>query len=171
MSRDVISHTFANWLDWLRSWNKKSWLTCCWVQISNRFLQLMVQVHKECLWHLLVAVPDSHGVATVNRGDALILPCHLPPSANVTWVHLEKLSRPNFFMYRSGKVDMYLKYRVKVIDPTAGNFSLLHSNVQKDDAGRYICCQENTACSDQIIQFFYTVFVNGMCECLSWSAV
>ena len=111
---------------------------------------------------MLLAVPDSQGVVTLNRGDALILPCHASPFANVTWLHLEKPSVPKFFMYRNGKVDFALQYRVKVSNATTGDYSLIHHNIQKDDAGRYMCCLENTACSDQMLQFIYTVYVNGM---------
>jgi len=65
-------------------------------------------------------------------------------------------------MYIDGKVDFALKYRVSISNPSAGNFSLLHQKIQKDDAGRYICCLENTACSGQMLQYSYTVYVNGL---------
>jgi len=91
-----------------------------------------------------------------------MLPCHASSTSSVTWLHLEKPSVPIFFMYIDGKVDFALKYRVSISNPSAGNFSLLHQKIQKDDAGRYICCLENTACSGQMLQYSYTVYVNGL---------
>ena len=64
-------------------------------------------------------------------------------------------------MYSNGEVDFALQYRVNVSNPSAGDYSLIHYNIQKDDAGRYVCCLENTACSGQMLQYIYTVYVNG----------
>jgi len=112
--------------------------------------------------YLLLAVPDSQGVVTVDRGDTLILPCHMSPQSTVIWLHLEKPSIPVFLMYYRGAVDYYLQQRVNVSNPRAGDFSLIHFNIQKDDAGRYMCCQESRSCIHQKLQFVYTVYVNGM---------
>jgi len=65
-------------------------------------------------------------------------------------------------MYMNGQVDSALRYRVSVGNPSAGNYSLIHKNIQKDDAGRYLCCLENVACSGQMLQYIYTVYVNGL---------
>jgi len=114
---------------------------------------------------LFSVIPDSQGVVTVNKGDALMLPCHTTSStslSSVTWLHLEKPSVPVFFMYLNGEVDFALKYRVNVSNPAAGDYSLIHYNIQKDDAGRYLCCLENTACSGQMMKYIYTVYVNGL---------
>jgi len=90
-----------------------------------------------------------------------MLPCHASLASSVTWLHLEKPSVSLFFMYSSGEVDFALQYRVNVSNPSAGDYSLIHYNIQKDDAGRYVCCLENTACSGQMLQYIYTVYVNG----------
>jgi len=110
----------------------------------------------------VLSVPDLQGVVTVNRGDALMLPCHVSSSSSVTWLHLEKPSVSLFFMYSNGEVDFALQYRVNISNPAGGDYSLIHHNIQKDDAGRYMCCLENAACSGQMLQYIYTVYVNGL---------
>jgi len=124
--------------------------------------QAIVNLH-----YLFSVVPDSQGIVTVNRGDELMLPCHTSSAtSSVTWLHLEKPSVPLFFMYTNGEVDFALRYRVNVSNPAAGDYSLIHHNIQKDDAGRYLCCLDNTARSGQMLQYIYTVIVHGMlCIC------
>ena len=116
---------------------------------------------------------------TVNRGDALKLPCYVSSTSSlssVTWIHLEKASEELFHIYKNGEVFRPLQYRINVSDPSAGDFSLIHDNIQKDDAGRYMCCLENAACSGQMMKYIYTVYVTGVSirrqetvvKCLLW---
>ena len=89
-------------------------------------------------------VPDSYGNVRATSGDALQLPCHVPPSAdtNVTWRQTEKveIGQPLVYdIYVNGQIRESLRRRYSIYDATAGDYSLKILKVRDVDIGRYRC--------------------------------
>ena len=85
---------------------------------------------------------SSHVVKTGFVGYEVILPCtSTVPNVSVTWLHKQK---QNPRLYVAGKVnDSYINFvDATLVNKSAGDFTLVLTNVSKNSSGLYLCVEE-----------------------------
>jgi len=101
--------------------------------------------------------PPSYEEHTAVEGQSYTIPCDTTVIGDVRWIFQSGVTGLNWTLYDQGRVSEQFQPRFSLNTSVSGLYGLNISNVQLNDAGSYICVENNS----QGYQHIHNLFVHG----------